>query len=80
MTDSNQTYAYGEFITNIMKVLDDNGFPEKRVSLPLERMYETAHEKGINFNKVLAFLKEKGVDHEKTPEKIICISNRLLKN
>lgn len=63
---------YGNFIVNIVKTLKKNGFPEKRVSLPLEKMYEVAYEKGLNLNKVLAFLLEKeDIDHEKTDEKII---------
>jgi len=61
----------GHFISDIQATLAKNGFPEKKVALPLEKMYEVAHEKGINFNKVLEFLKEKGVDHSKTNEKII---------
>lgn len=63
--------SIGKFLTNIMETLNKNGFPNKKVSLPLEKMYEVAHEKGVSFNKVLDFLKEKGIDHEKTTEKII---------
>ena len=63
--------VYGEFIVNILETLHKNGFPEKKVSLPLEKMYEIAHHKGLNFNKVLDFLREKSVDHEKTTEKLI---------
>ena len=62
---------YGVFIVKIIETLKKNGFPAKRVSLPLEKMYEVAFNKGLNFNKVLEFLKEKNIDHEKTPEKII---------
>lgn len=62
---------YGDFIVNVMKTLEKNGFPKNQVSLPLEKMYEVAHSKGINFNKVLEFLKEKNIDHKKTNEKII---------
>ena len=59
------------FLANIVKTLSKSGFPEKRVALPLERMYEVAHEKGLNFNKALAALEERGISHEKTSEKII---------
>ena len=62
---------YGDFIFNILKTLKKHGFPEKRVALPLEKMYESAHKKGLNFNKILEFLKEKDIDHEKTTEKVI---------
>ena len=67
MTDN----TIGQFITNIMNILERNGFPEKKVSLPLEKLYEDAYKKGFSFNKVLEFLKEKGIDNEKTPEKVI---------
>lgn len=66
-----QEKDYGEFIVNIMQTLDKNGFPNNKVSLPLVKMYEKASAKGLNFNKVLEFLKEKGIDHTKTTEKII---------
>jgi hypothetical protein len=64
--------AYGQFIVDIMRTLEKNGYPEKKVALGLEKMYEVAHSKGINFNKVLTFLHdEKGVAHQKTDEKIV---------
>jgi uncharacterized protein with beta-barrel porin domain len=34
-------------------------------------MYETAAAKGLSFNKVLEVLEERGIAHEKTPEKVI---------
>lgn len=61
----------GEFIAKIIETLNKNGYPDKKVSLPLEQMYEKAYDRGFSFNKVLDFLKEKGIDHEKTTEKII---------
>lgn len=62
----------GEFIAKVIKTLHDHGYPENKVALPLERMYELAAKQGYSFNKVLEFLKEKeGIDHEKTVEKII---------
>jgi hypothetical protein len=62
----------GEFIANLLKNLVQNGFPEKKVALPLEKLYESAHSKNVNFNKVLTFLlEEKDIDHEKTSTKII---------
>ncbi len=59
------------FVANITRTLEKNGFPGKRVALPLERMYEVAHEKGLNFNKALEELQARGVEHEKTTEKVI---------
>jgi hypothetical protein len=59
------------FVENIARTLEKNGYPDKRVALPLERMYEVAHEKGLNFNKALELLESKGIAHEKTTEKVI---------
>lgn len=48
-----------EFIEQILKNLTDNGFPTKKVSLPTEKMYEIADNKGFSLNKVLDLLQEK---------------------
>ena len=62
----------GEFIVKIIDTLNKNGFPEKKVSLPLEKLYESAHAKGINFNRILEFLSEKeDIHHEKEGDRII---------
>ena len=64
--------GYGEFIVKVIDTLNKNGFPQNQVTLPLEKMYEVAHSKGLNFNKVLEFLREKEkIDHRKTEEKIL---------
>ena len=63
--------AYAPLLDNILKTLAKNGYPERRVALPLDRMYEVAYEKQLNFNKALAFLADQGVAHEKTETKII---------
>lgn len=55
----------------ILKNLELNGFPTKKVSLPLEKMYEIADEKGENLNKILDDLKLEGIVHEKTDDKIV---------
>jgi hypothetical protein len=62
---------YEPFIDNLTRILEKNGYPEKRVALPLERLYEAAYEKQLNFNKALEILLSRGVDHEKTAQKII---------
>ncbi|NRA66705.1 MAG: hypothetical protein HRU19_19615 [Pseudobacteriovorax sp.] len=63
---------YGGFIVKIIETLQKNGFPEKKVALPLEKLYESAYDRGLNLNKVLEYLKsEEKIDHEKTTEKII---------
>lgn len=61
-----------EFIEKILQNLKTNGFPQKRVSLPTEKMYEAADNKGLSFNKVLEQLKsEHQVEAQIGPEKII---------
>jgi len=62
---------YEPFIDNLLRILEKNGYPEKRVALPLERLYEAAYEKQLNFNKALEILLSRGVDHEKTAQKIL---------
>lgn len=47
-----------EFIEKIMKTLEGHGFPSKKVSLPVEKMYEAADNRGLNFNKVLDQMKD----------------------
>lgn len=63
--------AYEPFLSNIVGILTKNGYPAKRVSLPLEKMYEVAYEKGLNFNKVLTHLEAQGIAHEKTTDKLV---------
>lgn len=60
-----------EFITKIINNLETNGFPDKKVSLPLEKMYEVADSKGLNFNNVLEEMNQLGISHETTVEKVI---------
>ena len=45
------------FIDQIIKNLETNGFPIKRVSLPTEKMFEIADNKGLSFNAVLDEMK-----------------------
>lgn len=59
------------FVEHIERQLAKHGYPEQRVSFPIERMYESAAAKELSFNKVLEVLAERGIAHEKTPEKII---------
>jgi hypothetical protein len=61
-----------EFIDQIKKNLEANGFPDKKVSLPTEKMYEIADKKGLSLNKVLEEMKEKDSIHfEIGDEKIV---------
>ncbi|HXH31945.1 MAG TPA: hypothetical protein VNJ01_14140 [Bacteriovoracaceae bacterium] len=61
-----------EFTEKILQTLKSNGFPEKRVSLPTEKMYEAADNKGLSFNLVLQQLKsDHNIEAQIGPEKII---------
>lgn len=70
------TTEYSPFLGNIKATLEKNGFPTKRVALPLERMYEVAYEKSLNFNKALDLLDAEGIGHEKTSSKVIFFSRQ----
>ena len=61
-----------EFTEKIHQTLKNNGYPEKRVSLPTDKMFEVAESKGFSFNDVLQSLKaEYSVDSKIGPDKII---------
>jgi hypothetical protein len=70
MSDS-ESEALAAFVQRVVQQLEKNGFPDRQVSFPIERMYDAAYAKGVNFNKVLEALAERGIEHEKTPEKVI---------
>jgi hypothetical protein len=61
-----------DFIEKILNTLKANGFPEKRVSLPTEKMYEAADNRGLSFNVVLQELKtQHHIESQIGTEKII---------
>lgn len=70
MSDS-ESEPLEAFVEKIVEKLQKNGFPGKRVAFPLVQMYEAADEKGLSFNAALDRLAERGITHEKTPEKVI---------
>ena len=63
--------TYDLFVDNLIRILEKNSYPEKKVALPLERLYEAAYEKKLNFNKVLEVLHTRGIGHDKTTQKVI---------
>jgi hypothetical protein len=65
------TTSIQDMADNIKRNIAKNGFPVSSVALPLERLYESAHRDGLNFNKVLELLDQDGISHSKTPDKII---------
>lgn len=61
-----------EFIEKILQNLKTNGFPAKKVSLPTEKMYEAADNRGLSFNKVLEQMKaDHKIEAQVGPDKII---------
>lgn len=60
-----------DFKDQVLKNLKNHGYPEKKISFPLEKMYEVADNKGLSFNKVLELMKEEGHDSEITVDKVI---------
>lgn len=61
----------------ILKNLSNNGYPAKAVSLPLEKLYEAADNKGENLNSILEELASEGTLHTKTGDKIIFRSSPM---
>lgn len=59
------------FLAQIKKNLENNGYPQKKVSFDVEKMYELADNKGLSFNTILSDLKEIGIDSNITTEKVI---------
>ncbi len=61
-----------QFTDKILQTLKTNGFPEKRVSLPTDKMFEVAESKGFSFNDVLQSLKtDHNVESKIGPDKIV---------
>lgn len=60
-----------DFKEQVLKNLTNHGYPQKKISFPLEKMYEVADNKGLSFNKVLELLKEEGHASEITVDKVI---------
>lgn len=61
-----------EFIEKILSTLKTNGFPQKKVSLPTEKMYEAADNRGLSFNRVLEEMKTlHNIDADVGADKIV---------
>jgi hypothetical protein len=61
MSTSDPAAALAAFEEIVWNNLRKNGFPEKSVAFPIDRLYAAASEKGLSFNKVRAQLESKGV-------------------
>ncbi|MCP4600266.1 MAG: hypothetical protein GY847_07000 [Proteobacteria bacterium] len=62
---------YKEFVQTVIDNIKKNGFPDKKVAFPIEKLYDAADKKDLNFDKVLEILDEFQIVHVKTPKKII---------
>ncbi len=65
------------FKEQIIKNLEANGFPKKKVSFDLEKMYELAEKNGQSLNNILDDLSNDGIANEKSTEKIIFSSIKV---
>lgn len=63
--------ALDDFLGLVLKNLEKNGFPGKSVSFPLEKMYETASQRGFSFNKVRDALKERNIASEISGDRVV---------
>lgn len=59
------------FKARIKTTIYEHGFPEKKVTLPLEKMYEIAETKKLNLNQILEELCTEGILHNKVADKIL---------
>jgi len=60
-----------QFIDFIKSTLEKNGFPDKKVSLPLAKVKSAAEGKGLDLDMILSRLKMGSVYSEMTEEKIV---------
>lgn len=60
-----------QFIEFLKSTLEKNGYPEKKVSLPLAKVQSAAEGKGLELDMILSRLKMGSVYSELTAEKII---------
>ena len=60
-----------QFIEFVKSTLEKNGFPEKKVSLPLAKVQSAAEGKGLDLDMILSRLKMGNVFSEVTEDKIV---------
>lgn len=71
MLTPEQQAKIDEFLQLVLKNLEKNGFPDKAVSFSLEKMYESASQRGFSFNKIRELLTENGIATELTEQHVI---------
>ena len=60
-----------KFLESLYKNLESNGFPQKSVSFPLEKLYEFADKLEVNFNQVREEIKKLFIETTTEGDKII---------
>lgn len=55
----------------ILKTLNQNGFPQKKVSLPTDKLFQMADDIGCSFNKIAEQFKTEGIATEIQAERTI---------
>lgn len=60
-----------KFLESLYKNLESNGFPQKSVSFPIEKLYEFADKLNVNFNQVREEIKKLFIETTTKGDKII---------
>jgi hypothetical protein len=60
-----------EFAALVLSNLKKNNFPNQSVAFQLDPLYESAHKKGVHFNKVRDLLNEQGIKSEIVGSKVV---------
>lgn len=60
-----------KFLESLYKNLESNGFPQKSVSFPIEKIYEFADKLNVNFNQVREEIKKLFIETTSDGDKII---------
>ena len=60
-----------KFLESLYKNLESNGFPQKSVSFPIEKIYEFADKLNVNFNQVREEIKKLLIETTTEGDKII---------
>ena len=60
-----------KFLESLYRNLESNGFPQKSVSFPLEKLYEFADKLDVNFNQVREEIKKLSIETSTEEDKII---------
>jgi len=60
-----------KFKNQLIKNLENNGFPQKRVAFNIETIYQKCEDAGLSFNNLRPFLREDGIESTIETERVI---------